>query len=240
MKIAKSKKLKTKYIVLILVNLLVIAGAAWVIYDRFFSKPSANEPVSQQIESIANVETIVFIGDYTTAFGGEQSALNRLRENHPDISFVSINLAKESLTSKAANEMLNDELIKDLTNIQADTFFVSLGANDAIEKIPSETYIENINSIVEKLSPTNAKVLLNCPPLINDGKNNTDGLVLMYCQALGKIKADRVIFGDESAYATFKDSTNALLSSDGIHPNDAGYQKLGELWAGAYQKTVGN
>lgn len=232
MKIQKSKKPKVKYIILIIINVLIIAGAAWVIYNRFFSQPQSSDSEN------SSSKTIAFIGDYITSFGGEQATIESLKVARPDLNFASINLAQESLNSGQASELLTDELIKDLSAIKVDTVLINLGATDAAQEIPAETYIENINLIIGKLSPTAAKIVLNCPPLIDNGSKNTDGLILVYCQKLAEIKTTEVVFGDDSAYATFKNPENVLLSSDGIHPNAAGYQKLGELWASAYQKTL--
>jgi lysophospholipase L1-like esterase len=239
MKIAKSKKLKPKYVVLTILNLLIIAGAGLVIYNRFFVSPPVNDqPTNSQTDPTA--KTIAFIGDYITAFGAEQATLQFLQTAHPDTTFTSINLATESLNSTAANESLSDELIADLSTAQVDTFFINLGATDAIEKVPTETYAANLNNIVEKLAPLNADIILNCAPYIDDGKTSTDGIILSYCQELAKIQADYVHFGDESAYAAFKNSENLLLASNGTHPNSAGYQKLGELWANVYNAVTGN
>jgi lysophospholipase L1-like esterase len=234
MKIAKTKNPKVKYIILIIINVLIIVAAGWVIYDRFFNQSDQSSPNAEN----SNSRTIAFIGDYVTAFGGEQATLESLKTARPDLNFTSINLAQESLNSQQASEMLTDELIKDLSAIKVDTFLINLGATDATQVTSAEIYIENINQIIAKLSPTAAKIILNCPPLIDDGQNTTDGLILVYCQKLAEIKTANVTFGDESAYATFKDPANVLLSSDGIHPNATGYLKLGELWSGVYQKTT--
>jgi lysophospholipase L1-like esterase len=239
MKIAGAKKSKLKYVVLIILNLLIIAGAGLVIYDRFFASPSVNDqPSSSQTDPAA--KTIAFIGDYITAFGAEQATLQTLQSAHPDTTFTSINLASESLNSETADELLSDELIADLSTAQVNTFFINLGATDAIEKVPTETYAANLNNIVEKLAPLNAAIILNCAPYIDDGKTSTDGIILSYCQELAKIQTDHVHFGDESAYAAFKNSENILLASNGTHPNSAGYQKLGGLWANIYNAVASN
>ncbi|MDR3125595.1 MAG: hypothetical protein LBU20_00770 [Candidatus Nomurabacteria bacterium] len=237
MRALKPKKPKLKYALLIIIDILVIAAATFVFYDRFFNKPPTRTSNTNQETVASKDRTIAFIGDYITTFGGEQAALETLRQTYPDLEFTSINLAQESNTSQTANDQLTEGLIKDLTIVQIQTFFVNLGATDAAQKVPAESYIENINHLVAKLLPIGAKIILNCPPTINDGRSATDSLLLVYCQKLGEIQTDQVVFGDDSAYAAFKDTKNALLASNSLYPNSAGYQKLGQVWAAAYQKA---
>lgn len=233
------KKSKKKKWILIIINILVLTVAGFFVYQHFFGTSLfKNDSGSQQEKTEAKV--LVFIGDYITSFGAEQATINNIKETYPNDNFTSVNLAGGFVTSQQISDSLNDELIENLSQLQIDTIFISIGATDANNSIPADTYSKNINEILEKLAILNNRIIINCPPYIDSENKSADNLLLTYCQSLGEIEKDNVHFGDESVYSVFKDTNNALLSSEGIYPNDAGYKKLGEIWANIYKAVSGD
>jgi Lysophospholipase L1 and related esterases len=221
---------------LIIINIVVIGCASFFVYRHITPKDSVDFIQRQEND----VRVLVFIGDYVTAFGSEQATITQLEETYPDENFVSVNLANESSTSQQISDSLDEKIIDNLSQLDVDAIFVNIGATDANQGIATDVYAKNIDNILNKISGLSGKIILNCPPYIDSENKSADNLLLTYCQSLEKIELDNVHFGDASAYSMFKEPKNVLLSSDGIHPNDAGYQKLGETWANIYKAVSGN
>jgi len=120
---------------------------------------------------------------------------------------------------------------------------VMLGVNDASYlKLSPEKYADNMHRITAALlDGTGVRlVVLNYPTYVqrdSDTRPQIARNLEAYTKELDKLaNGSTIVVGDTKAYDYFKSHPDELI--DGIHPTDAGYKMLGELWAEALQRAL--
>lgn len=120
----------------------------------------------------------------------------------------------------------------------------TLGVNDsAAQNITAAAYGSNTASEVAGLTAAGYKVILNYPSFVNiNAASNswttlTPSLLLQYQGQINSLVNNSTVFlGDTQAYNYIAMHPEQL--ADGVHPNDAGVQTLGQLYAVAVQKVL--
>jgi lysophospholipase L1-like esterase len=129
------------------------------------------------------------------------------------------------------------------------TMFVMIGTNDsknALQTTPA-TYMSNIQSTITALETAGfTKIVLNYSPWIvypnsaGGFGSGSDALLMQYqtqLQALAAADPTHVFIGDTAAFTYFQANPSQL--QDGVHPTNAGYAVLAQLWATASLNIIG-
>ena len=125
-----------------------------------------------------------------------------------------------------------------------DVVFIAFGTNDSsidmARYVPVETYAENLRQTVTKVRAIGAVPVIITPPPVVDAQYLTrhepepfepyggpNGLVAIYAQTARDVAAE---LGAACAdmYAAFTEYGAASIISDGVHPNDTGYDIYAE------------
>lgn len=131
---------------------------------------------------------------------------------------------------------------------------VMLGTNDSRDVIAfsSAQYRQNLETLIAHLKHDlpGAKIILNAPiwydgaraaTAIGNGYSATSvDRLTGYTAVLRQLADGKTVFlGDTDGYRQFKASGSAtLFGPDGVHPNDAGYKLLGQLWFAALARVL--
>jgi len=116
---------------------------------------------------------------------------------------------------------------------------IMLGTNDALSSIAATSVQTNLQSTITALKAAGFnKIIINYSPYT---MNNApaEALLVQYQsveQALVAADPTHVFMGDTTAYTWFQANQSYLL--DGIHPTNAGYAVLGQMWATAYLQIM--
>lgn len=120
---------------------------------------------------------------------------------------------------------------------------IMLGVNDANKlKLAPEQYAANMRTITAELlkDPNIRFVIINYPTYVQREGSRQKQITRDlegYSRVLDTVvNGGTVIKGDSEAYGYFK--THPTELPGGIHPNDAGYKALGELWANALKRHL--
>jgi lysophospholipase L1-like esterase len=142
-------------------------------------------------------------------------------------------------------------VLSSLLSTQPDTVLLMLGTNDIMQAVPIATAAMNLGNIIEQINgtlpacriyvatipPVSGTVNWNgqTPAQMNANANSYNTLVRGLVQqhaALGR----KVTLVDMNALITLEDPDplkNFFQPGDGIHPGQAGYDQLAELWFAA-------
>lgn len=166
---------------------------------------------------------IIFLGDSITEFGNWNQLLQ-------DSTVINRGISGD-ITFGVLNRL--DEVIAH----QPSKLFIKIGINDISKDIPDEVIVENIFTIVQRVKtgapktqifvqsilPTNDSVKTNHPNAFNKNEH-----VITVNNQL-KHNAKKIGFTFIDLYKEFRDREGKLdvryASNDGLHLNDAGYQR---------------
>jgi Lysophospholipase L1 and related esterases len=217
---------------------------------------------SDNIQLVANVETsntvesflepvamekskILFVGDSITA-GLTNCDYTIAQCDTVGASAVSKEidfLGEDGFAAKIDNvqaQTTADHLEKGLNVEGADIAQIMLGTNDAGKGISKEEYKQNMQSIIDSLLGSGVKKVMINKPIFATSIHEAINEYWDYLQAEPSVFDDAsVVKGDEDAYDWFAQKTY-LLDGDGegFHPNEFGYEMLGQFWAKALQRAI--
>lgn len=200
------------------------------------------------LSNTAGVAPPTFLGSQTSmAFAGDAS------EGHPGyrIDQVTANLTMDGRstgnnggswltgTSTRAPIFPNFVLIHIGTNDVVQHYDTSTPTSEAQFLSDLEGRLSDLLTLVAQTRPDARILLASIIPLANSKQNDEIQQIDRYIGATLvpqlALAGDKITFVDQ--YAGFIDSTghinNDLLSTDGVHPTQAGYNVMGDIWANA-------
>jgi hypothetical protein len=127
-----------------------------------------------------------------------------------------------------------------------DVVLLHIGTNDILQNFQTSTMAMRLDKLIGQIvadSPTSRILVSSIIPLVDANQNqlvqayNTQirNVIVPKYESLG----DNVFFVDQ--YPNFVDANGNVLARllpDGIHPNQTGYDLMGDTWAAALQQTV--
>jgi lysophospholipase L1-like esterase len=116
---------------------------------------------------------------------------------------------------------------------------IVLGINDAVVPISKEDYKANMQSIIAELKDIGIKKVIVAEVHLSSrsGYPNFPNYISDYNEVLRElVDGETVFLGDTSARAYF--AAHPEQFADALHPNDAGYVAMGEMWADAYERVI--
>lgn len=155
-----------------------------------------------------------------TTQGGFVSLLSQ------DLGMPIENLGRNGDTTASAQERLQTLLLR-----EPDIVILLLGGNDALRRVPASTVEQNLESMITIITDTGAKVVL---------LGVTGGLPFSdpYPSMFDRLSAlPNVVYVSNVLSGIFG---RRDLMSDGIHPNEAGYQRIAERVLPAVERTCGS
>lgn len=124
---------------------------------------------------------------------------------------------------------------------------IMLGTNDAskLHSLSPKEYRQNLLKIIDGLreKTTARSVIINYPPYVlpkpaSHWDKKSIWRLQEYTAAIDSLADGTfVLLGDTAALHYFSEHPEDL--ADGVHPNDTGYYKLGQLWAAAFKQAAG-
>lgn len=215
--------MKFKIIIPLLVVSVFIGLFYFTVRTKEESTPGSNSIKSNPIpENRHNEFTIVAFGDSLTAGYGVS-----LNESYPSmlekelqkkISNVKvINMGVSGETTTAALERI-DFVLSQKPNL----VLLGLGANDMLRSSSPATAKKNLRAILQKFKDANIPVvLLGMKSVANNGKEYAAEFDSIYPPLAKEFNVQLVSFFLEGVALD-----PSLNTSDGIHPNKAGYEKI--------------
>lgn len=194
---------------------LVFSGIIYFKRDTTQSTPSLTTAEKKEL-------TIVAFGDSLTAGYGVD-----LSESYPYI--LEGRLAQEKTSAKVINMGVSGETTQGGTERvsfvleqEPDVVLLGLGANDMLRSLPPSLVRTNLDSIIKSLTDANKKVvLLGMKSSITNGSTYRQEFDVIYEDLAKKYNLALVPFFLEGVVLR-----PSLNTSDGIHPNKAGYEKI--------------
>jgi lysophospholipase L1-like esterase len=122
-------------------------------------------------------------------------------------------------------------------NSGVDIISIMLGTN---ETRPVNDYKANMQTIIDILKNEGFKHVILNQLIYKPGGLSQLPLIQQYNTVLVDLVAENsgfVLLGDTQAYAA-TEAISGVGFYDGAHPNNTGYQKIGELWADAIRSAL--
>jgi len=222
----------------LLVSALVLLGCASVANSRML--PTDHR--AQLVYAALGDSTVEGVGASSSETSYPSRLLSRLRGAYRDVRLV--NLGKGGATSA---DVLANQLDRAVA-LSPHLITLSIGPNDITERIPVETYERNLTAIFGGLAEkTPAVVVVNLIPDLAvtprfRGKPQEAAVGKLTTTFNDALRRRARAAGAEivDLYGPSRDEVPrrpALLSKDGYHPSDAGYERWAELmWQGVLKR----
>ena len=196
-------------------------------------------PVLARAEiAVKSGEKVAFLGDSITQ-GGWSSAKGYVKLTAAGLKAngVEIEVIPAGISGHKSNQML-DRLEKDVLSKKPQWMTLSCGVNDVwhgAKGVPLDDYKKNIREIVDKCAAANVKVVILTATVIKEQLDGPDNQKLAayndFLRELAKEKklpvADlNAMFQERIKAANTPDKK--VLTSDGVHMNDAGNEVMAE------------
>ncbi len=197
---------------------LVVLVFSGIIYFKRDTTPATSSTSTVEKKEL----TIVAFGDSLTAGYGVD-----LSESYPYI--LDERLAQEKISAKVINMGVSGETTQGGTERvsfvleqEPDVVLLGLGANDMLRSLPPSLVRTNLDFIIKSLTDANKKVvLLGMKSSITNGSAYRQEFDVIYEDLAKKYDLALVPFFLEGVVLR-----SSLNTSDGIHPNKAGYEKI--------------
>ncbi len=197
---------------------LVVLVFSGIIYFKRDTTPATSPTSTVEKKEL----TIVAFGDSLTAGYGVD-----LSESYPYI--LDERLAQEKVSAKVINMGVSGETTQGGTERvsfvleqEPDVVLLGLGANDMLRSLPPSLVRTNLDFIIKSLTDANKKVvLLGMKSSITNGSAYRQEFDVIYEDLAKKYDLALVPFFLEGVVLR-----SSLNTSDGIHPNKAGYEKI--------------
>jgi lysophospholipase L1-like esterase len=228
-------------------------GLVWGALDGINVGTSSFTDDTSALWQIDPRQTVLFVGDSITsgqtncnynssycrlvmsnAVDTEMSILNSQA-----VKYIEINVGNPGATASSYLYGMNDKYFSTIQRYRVSVAQIMLGTNDSARWVSGANYVKNMAAIVDKLLAAGVgKVILN-QPIYNAVSPR---LLSEYAAGLvGLANGETVVIGDVAGYEWFRQNSWHLDAGGwGFHPDQEGYQVLGELWAAAFAKSVEN
>ncbi len=169
--------------------------------------------VSQKHKNIVNnTNTIVFLGNSITAGKGAGAGEDFPSLIGKTLNVPIVNAGVSGITTHEALLRINDDVLSKNPSIVV----IELGGNDLLERVDTEVTRRNLDSILSKIKPTGAKiVILGINFFLFNQKYETD--LASIAKKYNATYVPNILAGV---------ITDQSLKFDDIHPNAEGYQKI--------------
>ena len=188
--------------------------------------------------AVKSGEKVAFLGDSITQSGWSSAkGYVKLTAAGLKANGVEIEVVPAGISGHKSNQML-DRLEKDVLSKKPQWMTLSCGVNDVwhgAKGVPLDDYKKNIREIVDKCAAANVKVVILTATVIKEQLDGPDNQKLAayndFLRELAKEKklpvADlNAMFQERIKAANTPDKK--VLTSDGVHMNDAGNEVMSE------------
>ena len=239
-RMTKLSELKTRTLVALIVMVAILSGILglgwWKLTHHNKTNSPSRKPVAKQSLVMPYSKTVGFIGDSLT-YGCCQKAIPAptLEAQRLGGDYRAINRGANGSTTADWLDKLLEPALKEFKKNKVEVVQVMLGTNDLVKKLPTDEIVDHLREIADRVKRNGAKIVIvnNIPysSLLDDEQAQHLNI------RLGHLASERDVYiGDTSAYDYFKSHQEQLI--DGTHMNQAGYQKLAELWSDALERVV--
>ncbi len=239
-RMAKLSELKARTLVALIVMVAILSGILglswWKLTHHDKTNSPSRKPVVKQSLAIPYGKTVGFIGDSLT-YGCCQKAIPAptLEAQRLGSDYRVINRGANGSTTTDWLDKLLEPALKEFKKNKVEVVQVMLGTNDLVKKLPTDEIVDHLREIADRVKRNGAKMVIvnNIPysSLLDDEQAQYLNI------RLGHLASERDVYiGDTSAYDYFKSHQEQLI--DGTHMNQAGYQKLAELWSDALERVA--
>lgn len=114
-----------------------------------------------------------------------------------------------------------------------------IGTNDIGQNYQVSTAPKRLAALIDQLIADEPKVTILVAQLICNSTPSVQSLIDSYNARIPEIVQSRAKAGKHVCLVSMKVLTKADLA-DGLHPNDAGYQKMADAWDAAIQQVISN
>ncbi|WP_338471449.1 SGNH/GDSL hydrolase family protein [Niallia sp. XMNu-256] len=252
----KNTAVRITTIIAVLLSFLWLFGFAWTIQDSSFGQAEGIEEnqSASELEQKENLDlTVLALGDSLTRGTGDETGegyvglvTKQLKEELDNV-FVQ-NLGINGQTSTQLLQQLSEKNVVDQIQ-QADVILMTIGGNDLfqggdtlvdlnVEKIKGlqDQYIQNLEQIFSTIRTHNEQATIFILGLYNpfielDSTKVTNDVVRGWNYATEALtgKFENIVF--VPTFDLFQLSVNDYLYTDYFHPNQAGYELIGERLA---------
>ena len=239
-RMTKLSELKTRTLVALIVMVTMLSGILglgwWKLTHHDKTNSPSRKPVAKQSLAIPYSKTVGFIGDSLT-YGCCQKAIPAptLEAQRLGGDYRAINRGANGSTTADWLDKLLEPALKEFKKNKVEVVQVMLGTNDLVKKLPIDEIVDHLREIADRVKRNGVKIVIvnNIPysSLLDDEQAQHLNI------RLGHLASERDVYiGDTSAYDYFKSHQEQLI--DGTHMNQAGYQKLAELWSDALERVA--
>lgn len=239
-RMTKLSELKARTLVALIVMVAILSGILglgwWKLTHHDKTNSPSRKPVAKQSLAIPYSKTVGFIGDSLT-YGCCQKAIPAptLEAQRLGSDYQAINRGANGSTTADWLDKLLEPTLKEFKKNKVEVVQVMLGTNDLVKKLPTDEIVDHLREITDRVKRSGVKIVIvnNIPysSLLDDEQAQRLNI------RLGHLASERDVYiGDTSAYDYFKSHQEQLI--DGTHMNQAGYQKLAELWSDALGRVV--
>lgn len=239
-RMTKLSELKTRTLVALIVMVAILSGILglswWKLTRHDKTNSPSRKPVAKQSLAIPYSKTVGFIGDSLT-YGCCQKAIPAptLEAQRLGSDYRVINRGANGSTTTDWLDKLLEPALKEFKKNKVEVVQVMLGTNDLVKRLPIDEIVDHLREIADRAKRNGAKMVIvnNIPysSLLDDEQARRLNI------RLGYLASERDVYiGDTSAYDYFKSHQEQL--TDGTHMNQAGYQKLAELWSDALGRVA--
>ena len=239
-RMTKLSELKARTLVALIVMVAILSGILglgwWKLTHHDKTNSPSRKPVAKQSLAIPYSKTVGFIGDSLT-YGCCQKATPAptLEAQRLGGDYRAINRGANGSTTTDWLDKLLEPTLKEFKKNKVEVVQVMLGTNDLVKRLPTDEIVDHLREIADRVKRNGAKMVIvnNIPysSLLDDEQARHLNI------RLGHLVSERDVYiGDTSAYDYFKSHQEQL--TDGTHMNQAGYQKLAELWSDALGRVA--
>ena len=239
-RMTKLSELKTRTLVALIVMVAILSGILglgwWKLTHHDKTNSPSKKPVAKQSLAMPYSKTVGFIGDSLT-YGCCQKAIPAptLEVQRLGSDYRAINRGANGSTTADWLDKLLEPALKEFKKNKVEVVQVMLGTNDLVKRLPTDEIVDHLREIADRVKRNGAKMVIvnNIPysSLLDDEQAQHLNI------RLGHLASERDVYiGDTSAYDYFRSHQEQL--TDGTHMNQAGYQKLAELWSDALGRVA--
>lgn len=119
---------------------------------------------------------------------------------------------------------------------------IHVGTNDMIPNPPPLPYASapaRLGSMVDEIVAACPDATVLVGKILHAGNPSIDARIATFNAAIPAMVANRTQAGHHVAVVDFTNISTSLLSPDGIHPVDAGYAAMAQLWLQGIKTAVG-